>query len=81
MIKILVEQQENGNGNKATILSPKGGLKAIDALTTLASPVMDLVIEATDNKRDKAIEVLTALLDGYADNNDVDLKQEMTEND
>ena len=44
MIKILVEQQKDGNGNKATILEPKDGLKAIDARTTLASPVFKLII-------------------------------------
>lgn len=74
MIKILVEQQIDGNGNKATILEPEGGLKAIDALATLASPVVNLILEATDNDREKSIEALTALLDSYIEANDVDLK-------
>ena len=74
MIKILVEQQKNGNGNKATILEPTDGLKAVDALTTLASPVMNLILEATDNKREESIEVLTALLDSYVGANDINLK-------
>ncbi len=74
MIKILVEQQKNGNGNKTTILKPKSGLRAIDALTALASPVVHLVLEATDNDREKSIEALTALLDGYIEANDIELK-------
>lgn len=74
MIKILVEQQENGNGNKATILSPKDGLKAIDALTTLASPVVNLILEATDNDREESIEALTALLDSYIEANDIETR-------
>jgi len=69
MIKILVEQQENGNGNKATILEPTDGLKAVDALTTLVAPVINLILEATDNKREESIEVLTALLDSYIKTN------------
>jgi len=74
MIKILVEQQENGSGNKATILEPTDGLKAVDALTTLASPVMNLILEATDNKRKESIEVLTALLDSYIETNNTDVE-------
>lgn len=74
MIKILVEQQKDGNGNKATILEPKDGLKAIDALTTLASPVVNLILEATDNDRDESIEALTALLDSYIEANDIETR-------
>ena len=74
MIKILVEQQIDGNGNKATIIEPKDGLKAIDALTTLASPVVNLILEATDNDREKSIEALTALLDSYIEANDIEAR-------
>lgn len=71
-IKILVEQ--NKSGSRAKILEPKDGVQLIDILTALCAPVANIILEATDNDREKSIEVLTALLDSYVSANDINLK-------
>lgn len=72
MIKILVKSDDNGN--TMDVLEPAGGVKAIDVLTTLGSPLMSVVLSVCDNDREAAIEILTELLDSYTEANDIDEK-------
>lgn len=72
MIKILVKSDDKGN--TMDVLEPTDGVKAIDVLTTLGSPLMNVVMSVCDNDREAAIEILTGLLDSYNEANDVDVK-------
>ena len=68
MIKILIENDENGNRMK--VLEPNDGAKTMDILTMLSSPLMNLILDACDHDRQKSVDVLTVLLDAYIETSD-----------
>lgn len=63
MIKILIEDDENGNRMK--VLEPNDGAKTVDIITMIGSPLMSLVLDVCDHDRQKSIDILTGLLDAY----------------
>lgn len=67
MTKIVIESSEKGNNME--VLEPKDGVRAIDVMTTIGSPLMSLALDICSGDRDNAIKMLTCLLDGYIKTN------------
>lgn len=72
MMKILVKSDKNGN--RTRVLKPKRGVKVVEVFTALASPVISITLDVTNNDRERALELLASLLDGYAEQNGIELK-------
>ena len=77
-VKILIES--DGENNDMTVLQPSRGLKAQDILPVIGGPLMNILSTVCDNE-DEAIALLTAMLRGYKEANDVDLNKGGNEND
>lgn len=77
-VKILIES--DGKNNDMTVLQPSRGLKAQDILPVLGGPLMNILLTVCENE-DEAISLLTAMLRGYEEANDVDLNKGGNEND
>ena len=67
MIKILIEDDKNGNRTK--VLKPSDGALTLDIIIAISSPLMDLILDVYDNDRQKSADMLTTLLDTYIEAN------------
>ena len=67
MIKILIEDDKNGNRMK--VLEPSNGARMVDILTAIGSPLMSVVVDVCDHDRKKEIKMVTELLDAYIETN------------
>jgi len=67
MIKILIEDDKNGNRMK--VLEPDDGARMIDILTTIGSPLMSIIVDVCDHNREKETKMMAELLDAYIEAN------------
>lgn len=67
MIKILIEDDKNGNRMK--VIEPDDGARKVDILTAVGSPLMSLVLDVCDHDYQKSVDILTELLDAYIETN------------
>ena len=63
MIKILIEDDENGNRMK--VLEHNDGARTVDVLIAVSSPLMKLILDICGHDRQGSIDMLTSLLDSY----------------
>lgn len=74
MIKILIEEDENGN--HAKVLEPNDGALTIDLITAISSPLMNLILDVCDHDYQKSADMLIGPLDTYIEANDDEDKAE-----
>lgn len=67
MVKILIEDDDNGNRMK--VIEPDDGARKVDILTAVGSPLMSLVLDVCDHDYQKSVDILTELLDAYIETN------------
>lgn len=67
MVKILIEDDDNGNRMK--VIEPDDGARKVDILTAVGSPLMSLVLDVCDHDYQKSVDILTGLLDAYIETN------------
>lgn len=67
MIKILIEEDKNGNRTK--VLEHDDGVLTLDIVTAISSPLMKLILDVYDNDRQKSSDMLMTLLDTYIEAN------------
>lgn len=67
MVKILIEDDDNGNRMK--VIESDNDLNVSDVLNAIGSPLMHLVLKTCNYDYDESVDMLTGLLDAYVEAN------------
>lgn len=67
MIKILIEDSENGNHMK--VVESDNDVQVADVLNAIGAPLMHLVLKTCNYDYDESVDMLTGLLDAYVEAN------------
>lgn len=69
MVKILIEDDDNGNRMK--VIESDNDLNVSDVLNAIGSPLIHLILDVCDYDYQESVDMLTELLDAYIEANGV----------